>query len=227
MTKKVLVLVEGPTEEAFIKHVVAPSLPGTSLIPTVVKTKVTGAQPEKGGFVKYNEFKRQLNLLLRDSSASMVTTMLDYQGIGSDFPGRKTPGGNTSAARAEFVEAAMKGDIADTRYCPNLTLHEFEALLFVRPEIIADVLQYPRLANPLRAIRARYPATPEEINDSAATSPSARIETTCREVCGSPRVFRKRMHGPIIAGRIGLTQIRGSCPHFDGWLKKLEAFAAV
>lgn len=227
MTKKVLVLVEGPTEEAFIKHVVAPALPGIALIPTVVKTKATGAQPEKGGFVKYGEFKRQLNLLLRDPSASVVTTMLDYQGIGSDFPGWTAPGVRSGVVRADVIEMAMKSEIADNRYFPNLTLHEFEALLFVQPKIIAEVLQDLRLAKPLQAIRDRYPKTPEEINDSAATSPSARIESTCADICGSPRVFRKRTHGPIIAGRIGLAQIREACPHFDAWLKKLEAVASV
>ena len=54
MTKKVLILAEGPTEEAFIKQVLAPALPGLWLIPTIVKTKVTGAKAEKGGSRKHH-----------------------------------------------------------------------------------------------------------------------------------------------------------------------------
>ena len=227
MTKKVLILAEGPTEEAFIKQVLASALPDLWLIPTIVKTKVTGAKPEKGGSVTYHEFKRQLNLLLRDSSASMVTTMLDYQGLRSDFPGRERPGGPTPAARVSFVQAAMKADVTDTRYLPFLALHEFEALLFVKPQVIADVLRRPALAKALQKIRDQFPATPEEINDSHLTSPSARIESACAEVCGSPRIFQKRTHGPIITARIGLTQIRAECPHFNDWMTKLEAFAGV
>lgn len=225
MTKKALVLVEGPTEEAFIKQVVAPGIPGLWLIPTVVKTKVTYARPEKGGTVSYQEFKRQLNLLLRDSSAILVTTMLDYQGLGSDFPGRKDPKGVAPSARAHGVEEAMRNDVPDPRYLPHLALHEFEAMLFVQPEAIAEVLQEPRLTAPLQAVRAQYPATPEEINDSPATSPSARIESLCERIAGSARIFRKRTHGPIIAGRIGLPSIRAGCPHFDAWLRKMEAIA--
>lgn len=226
MTKKVLVLVEGPTEEAFIKRVISPAVADLWLIPTIVKTKVTGAKPEKGGSVSYHEFKRQLNLLLRDSSAHCVTTMLDYQGLGKDFPGREDPSGVTGRERVQFVESAMSTDVNDSRYCPFIVLHEFEALLFVQPQIIASVLRQPSLTKPLQDIRSGY-ATPEEINDSAATSPSARIESVCADLCGSARVFQKRTHGPIIAGRIGLEAIRKDCPHFNRWLKKLEAFAAA
>jgi hypothetical protein len=227
VTKKVLILVEGPTEEAFIKQVLAAALPGLWLIPTIVKTRVTGAKPEKGGSLTYHEFKRQLNLLLRDSSASMVTTMLDYQGLRSDFPGREQPEGHTPAARVLFVQVAMKADFTDARYLPFLALHEFESLLFVKPQIIADVLRRPILAKPLQKIREQFPATPEEINDSPLTSPSARIEMACAEVCGSPRIFQKRTHGPIITARIGLEQIRKECPHFNDWMNKLETFAAA
>ena len=225
MTKKVLILTEGATEEAFIKQVLASALPKLWLIPTIVKTKVTGAKPEKGGSVTYHEFKRQLSLLLRDSSASVVTTMLDYQGLRSDFPGREQPEGHTSATKVMFVEAAMKADVTDVRYMPFLALHEFEALLFVKPETIADVLRRPVLTKPLQNIRGKYPATPEDINDSPLTSPSARIESVCAEVCGSARIFQKRTHGPIITARIGLERIRKECPHFNDWMTKLEAFA--
>lgn len=227
MTKKVLILAEGPTEEAFIKQVLAPALSGLWLIPTIVKTKVTGAKPEKGGSVTYHEFKRQLHLLLRDSSASVVTTMLDYQGLRSDFPGREQPEGHTPATKVLFVQAAMKEDVTDARYFPFLALHEFEALLFVKPQVIADVLRRPAIAKSLKSIREQFPVTPEEINDSPSTSPSARIESACAEVCGSSRIFQKRTHGPIITARIGLEQIRKECPHFNCWINKLEAFAAA
>ena len=121
----------------------------------------------------------------------------------------------------------MYAEVSVTRYFPFITLHEFEALLFVKPEIIATVLRQPVLTKPLQAIRESYPATPEEINDSPATSPSARIESACEVHCGSARMFQKRLHGPIIAGRIGLEQIRKECTHFNDWMSKLEVFAAA
>jgi hypothetical protein len=223
--KKILALVEGPTEEAFIKHVLSPALPAVVLVPIIIKTSITGAKSEKGGTVTYHKFKRQLQLLLGDTSASVVTTMLDFQGLGFDFPGREKPEGGTSVAKALFVEAAMRKDVNDARYFPYLALHEFEALLFTQPGSIADVLRQPALTKMLQGIRDQYPKTPEEINDSPVTSPSARIESACVELFGSARVFQKRTHGPIIVARIGLEKIRAACPHFNEWVTRLETLA--
>lgn len=225
--KKVLVLVEGATEESFIKMVLRPALPGLWLVPTVVRTRMSGVGPVRGGQVKYHEFRRQLHLLLGDSSAERVTTMVDYQGLGSDFPGRGEPRGDSPPARAEFVEAAMRAEVNNPRYDPFVTLHEFEALLFAQPATIARVLRQQVLAKPLEEIRATFPATPEDINDSPATSPSARIVSACQEFCGSPKIFQKRTHGPIIAARIGLASLRKDGPHFSGWVSRLEAVAAA
>lgn len=222
--KKVFVLVEGQTEEAFIKHVLAPALPGLWLVPSIVKTKVTGARPHKGGTVTYEEFRRQLNLLLRDPTAALVTTMFDYVDLEGDFPGRATAPGATARARVLSVEQAIAAEVNHPRFRPYLSLHEFEAMLFVQPEKIAEVVQEPRIRAGLEAVRARYAATPEDINDSPATSPSARIETLCEKEAGSRALFSKRAHGPIIAGRIGLAAIRAQCPHFHDWVVGLEAF---
>jgi hypothetical protein len=220
--KKVLALVEGPTEEAFIKQVLLPALPQIILVPIIIKTRLTGAKPVKGGTVTYYEFKRQLQLLLDDPSAALVTTMIDFQGLGSDFPGRAMPEGSTPIAKVLFVEETMRRDLNETRYHPYLALHEFEALLFAKPESIADVLERPALTKVLQDICEKHPKTPEDINDSPATSPSARIESACEQLFGSARVFQKRTHGPMIAARIGLEKIRAECPHFNNWITQLE-----
>ncbi len=67
------------------------------------------------------------------------------------------------------------------------------------------------------AIR-REVKTPEEIDDRPQFAPSKRIE---RLFPG----YRKTLHGPMAAKRIGLDPIRAECPHFSGWLAKLEEFA--
>ena len=38
--------------------------------------------------------------------------------------------------------------------------------------------------------------------------------------------YKKTLHGPTTAARIGLEQIRKECPHFNHWMNKLETFAA-
>jgi hypothetical protein len=159
---------------------------------------------------------RQARLLLRDSSAVCVSTLLDFYGLNDDFPGRTDPSGRTPAERVEHVESAMKRDIPDSRYHPFLLLHEFEALLFVDPGEIARVVQLPQSESRLRGIRSAFPNTPEDIDDSPATAPSKRIASACGNA------YKKAVHGPVIAGRIGLAAMRRECPHFDAWLRMLE-----
>jgi hypothetical protein len=218
--RKVLLLVEGPTEERFVKDVVGPALEGRGLvlIPTIIRTKVVpGEKPHKGGVGSYVKYARQVRLLLKDSSAVCVTTLLDFYGLRDDFPGRKEPKGTTAQERVEHVEFAMQQDIQDERYHPFLLLHEYEALLFVAPAEIARVIQLPQCESNLRTIRSEFSNSPEDIDDSPVTAPSKRIQS----VCGT--AYRKAAHGPIIAARIGLDAIRKECPHFESWLQMLES----
>lgn len=223
--KKIHVLVEGPTEEAFVDDLMAPYLTGVWLNPIIVKTRSEGARPERGGTVTYTAFCRQLKLLLQDSTADLVTMMLDYQGLGTDFPGREDPVGATPVARVCHVEEELRRNVSHPRFLPYLALHEFEAMLFVDPDIVAAVVQDRRVLAGLHAVRSRYRGNPEDINDSPATSPSARIENLCLQEAGSAEIFRKRAHGPVIAKRIGLERIRAECPHFNDWLRALESFS--
>ena len=222
--RKVLLLVEGSTEERFAKGVLGPALEprGLAPIPTIIRTKVvSGETPHKGGIGSYAGYARQMRLLLRDSSAVCVSTLLDYYGLSDDFPGRKDPKGATAMERVKYVELAMQQDISDCRYLPFLLLHEFEALLFVNPGEIARVIQLPQSETKLQEIRFAFPDSPEDIDDSPVTAPSKRIAS----VCGN--AYRKTVHGPVIAARIGLERIRKECPHFNDWMTKLETFAAA
>jgi hypothetical protein len=68
------------------------------------------------------------------------------------------------------------------------------------------------------AIRASV-QNPEEINERPQFAPSKRIEALFP-------AYKKNLHGPATARRIGLDRIRTECPHFASWLIQLEAFAA-
>ncbi len=89
---KVLILVEGQTEEAFVKNVLSPHLRNHDVhaIPVIVATKrlLTGDKI-RGGYVPYTRLRSEVLRLLNDSSAACVTTMLDYYGLAPEFPGRE------------------------------------------------------------------------------------------------------------------------------------------
>jgi hypothetical protein len=129
--KKVLIYVEGQTEETFVRDVLAPYLWQTCqiiLTPTLAHTKRTkSGQTFKGGIVSYEQVKGDIQKLLGDSSAALVTTMIDYYDLPNNFPGKASLPKGTPYDRVRHLEKAFANDIGHPRFLPFLVLHEFEA----------------------------------------------------------------------------------------------------
>lgn len=219
--KRVLVLVEGQTEEAFIKRVLAPFFEPSELYltPTILVTKrVKDGANFKGGVTNFAKFENDLSRLLR-SSGALVTTMLDYYALPTDFPGMSTrPARGSARERARHVEEAVDAHFGNPGNLRTfLTLHEFETLLFADTAVLPDVMSATKHGAAFAAIRAGV-QTPEEINDGPKSAPSKRIEALFP-------AYRKTLHGPNAVQRIGIERIRLECPHLAQWLADIEAFA--
>ncbi len=209
---RVLVFVEGQTEETFVRDLLVPyfSRLGIYLTPILAQT----SPGHKGGIVSYGKVKHQLTRLCRQDQGAYVTTMMDYYGLPNDFPGLD---GHVPDAHEQVVrlELALQQDIDAPNFIPNLMLHEFEALLFSAPEKFAEWLDDLALLAPMAAIRGAF-ATPEHINNSPQTAPSKRILALVPH-------YKKTVDGPLIAEDIGLDAIRAQCPHFNNWIERLLA----
>jgi hypothetical protein len=215
--RKILLLVEGQTEETFVKNLPNPHLKafGKFIEPKIIATKIVKRGDQfKGGVPSYDAVRRLIVRLLNDSSAILVGTFIDYYGLPNSFPGKQTVQGNTPIERVQYLEQKLREDIPDNRFLPYYSLHEFEAILFSRPSEIAKTLTNPAAEQELTRIRQQFP-TPEDINDNAQTCPSARIKRLF------PR-YQKPLFGSLISQRIGLNQIRAECKHFGHWLSTLE-----
>ena len=216
--RRVLVLVEGQTEERFTKDVLRPHFweMGIDVIPTIAVTKRVKSGPDfKGGITDYQKVANDVGRLLNDTEAAAVTTFIDYYGLPSDFPGMMSrPRGNPTQ-RAGHVETEWETQIADERFHPYLMTHEFEALLFSKPDELSAALYSPNALRQLEEVRASF-SSPEEINESPDSAPSKRILSI------SPG-YQKAVHGPLVARRIGLQQMREQCNHFNDWLDWLES----
>ena len=223
--KKVLALVEGETEFGFLQRVIVPHLTtfGIYLTPIITTNKqIIGEHDRKGGLSKYAPVRKELQELLGDTSAAMVTTMFDYYALPEDFPGRSALPPGDCYTRVSHIEHAMQADLADKyggeRFQPFLTLHEYEGLLFTAPEMIASAFPALKIIAQLQKIRDAV-QSPEEINNNPITAPSKRIEQII------PGKYQKPFHGPLIATRIGIAAMRDACPHFNGWITRLEQLA--
>jgi len=129
------VIVEGQTEESFVKDVLSVSLwaHGVELVPILLGH--TGGRPT------YTRVAKDIRLHLSQESRAYCTTMLDFYGLGEGFPGAPVPPGLSSIAKAEHIERAVKADFCvrfptlrpDLRLLPYIQLHEYEGLLFSDP----------------------------------------------------------------------------------------------
>src|SRR5260221_2296902 len=111
MSKRVLILVEGQTEERFIKDVVGPAFYSRNLFfqPTLLVTNRVKDGPNfKGGVTNFAKFKNDARKLLTSAGGALVTTMLDYYRLPLDFPGMDSrPPNGTSLQRVTHVETAI------------------------------------------------------------------------------------------------------------------------
>lgn len=213
---RLYVLVEGQTEEAFVRELLVPHYArlGRFLTPVIVST----SPGYKGGVVSYAKVKPQIVRLCRQDPDAHVTTMFDLYALPADFPGKAVPAYPANAAghqKAAFLEAQLTQDINQPNFLANLTVHEYEALLFTQPVFFA---QWTDDANVVTALSAAvaHAGSPENVNDSPQTAPSKRI------LAAMPG-YQKTFHGPLIACDIGLDAIRNACPHFHAWLRAVEA----
>lgn len=214
---RVHILVEGQTEESFVKTILAPHLHrfGVHAVAILLTTKrVKAGGHFKGGVTSYSKVKRDVQRLLGDSSARAVTTMIDFYGLPQDFPGKGNLSGTTCYERVEQLEEAFKADVGEPRFMPYLSLHEFESLLLVSPETVATA--FPDRSNVEQELKSwTASVSPEEVDEGPESHPAARLQ---RLLPG----FRKALHGPLITARIGLEAIRDRCRHFNAWVESLQ-----
>jgi hypothetical protein len=228
---RLLIHVEGQTEEAFVNQVLRGHL--TELGYGSVSARILGNarhRSRKRGITPWPSAKKDILNHLKEDPNCFATTMVDFYGLprseNAAWPGRANPRGTTSQARAAFVEAAMReaivsemgGGFNPHRFVPFVLMHEFEALLFSDCQGFSRALARPALQPELQRIRDGFP-TPEDINDSPHTAPSKRVTALVED-------YQKPVFGPLIALEIGLETIRGECPHFDQWLGTLESLVS-
>lgn len=217
---EVMVIVEGKTEEIFIKSLLQPYLDQKMIFMTPVQVSKPG---QKGGDVRFERVKRDLEIFLKQRPDTYVTTLVDFYGV-HEWPGIDQVPANASPAEiAEIVNGATRDAVielfaaqrADRRFIPYMSIHEFEALLFSDSESLAAELG---VAEELVRAVLNECGEPEAINNNPAMAPSKRLNGWSRS-----GKFLKTTTGIEVARRIGIQKMRTQCPLFHAWLQRFEA----
>ncbi|MGB6946089.1 MAG: DUF4276 family protein [Bryobacteraceae bacterium] len=224
---RLLIHVEGQTEESFVNEVLR-----SHLVPQLydsVDARIVGnarLRERRGGIRHWASVRKDIVNHLREDQDCISTTMVDYYGLPLTWPGREAAKNLRSVEeKARCVEDAVNNDVAaemgsrfdPERFVPFVVMHEFEGLLFSDCASFGRGIGRPDLEASLRGIRDDF-TTPEEINDSPITAPSKRVK-------GLLPGYEKPLLGVLAVLEIGLLRIRAECPHFDAWISQLESRA--
>lgn len=220
---RLLIHVEGQTEESFVNQVLAPHLYARGY--SSIGARLLGnsrQRSRRGGITNWHLVRQGILHHLKQDQGVLVTTMVDYYGLPHTWPGRANAPSLPFPDRASAVERELLKDVSHalgtssdpSRFIPYVVMHEFEGLLFSDPIGFGRGVGRSDLAPSFRAIREDF-GTPEEINDSPDTAPSKRIE-------GLMPDYQKPLHGLLACQEIGLEAIRKECQQFSDWVDRLE-----
>ena len=225
----IVAIVEGPTEQTFVRDHLAAHLGGRGIYMTA---RLPGRVVRRGGGGEWESVRGDILRTLRERRGRICTTMFDFYGMPHDWPGRAEAINKPLDEKGPHVEQALLDDLAayagdDFRrelFIPYVQVHEFEALLFADVAKMAEVLTPVSHKNPV-PLDMRFKkileqaGQPEAIDDSYENCPS-------RQIAKIVPAYRKRLYGPIVAGKIGLDVLKTACPHFGQWLARLESLPA-
>jgi len=208
------VIVEGHTEQTFVREVLAPELAyqGVFLHPVLI-----GKPGHKGGHVRFERAKEDIGRFLKQRSSTQISTMFDYFRLDPSWPGNvNMPGSPTAMEKAEKIEEATLVRIRELfpdhnvegRFIPYIEMHEFEALLFSDSSVLANKIGVNK--GKIEDVLDEF-GEPEEINDGPDTAPSKRLISLRKG-------YRKVAMGKTISEAIGISTMRERCPHFDSLL---------
>ena len=216
MMRGVYIICEGQTEEEFVNVILRPFF-NIHQIYDVRPILMTTSKGHKGGDVKYDRLKHNVDNLLKRETDILVSTFIDFFRLKTDFPKFvEAQAIQNKIQRVDFLEQALNDSINNPRFVPYIQLHEFEGLLFAAKdgfEFLPD-LNTTNLNRLLLAVNEKV--NPEELNDGELTAPSKRLEQLIQ---GFDK--NKPFYGGIIAEVNTIHPVLARCLRFKSWVETL------
>jgi hypothetical protein len=161
---RLMVHVEGQTEEAFVREVLRDHLVSKGY--HSVEARILGNARQTGGIRLWPSVSKEIVSHLLEDQGCIATTMVDYYALPQKgpmgWPGRARSSGLGSIEQKGLsVQDAITEDLAakmgkrfdSRRFVPFVVMHEFEGLLFSDCAAFSRGIDHPELEGDLRAIR--------------------------------------------------------------------------
>lgn len=216
--RRVVFIVEGETEEAFVNTILRPYFQGCGIFNPVQCFKI---KHTRGGMHKYSYVRNDVLNTIYEHNV-IVTTMFDLYALPHSFPGYEESQTIVDhLKRVEFLETKMKEDLElkqnrqFNNYIPYIQLHEFEALVFSSANGFEALFEDSEMNyKGIREVIDTFP-NPEDINDSPETAPSKRMQKLIQG-------YNKVTFGVSLIEYTGIDVILSKCPHFRKWIGRLK-----
>ena len=166
---RLLIHVEGQTEETFVNEVLAPHLYRCGF--GIVSARIFGnarLRSKRGGVKPWTSVREDILRHLKEDSGSISTTMVDFYGMPGTgnraWPGRDVTADSSVDEKANAVADAIKADICmamgvsfnPNRFIPYVMMHEYEGMLFSDPSRFAQGIGQSDLSLQFSAIRNQF-----------------------------------------------------------------------
>jgi hypothetical protein len=216
MMRAIYILCEGQTEEEFVNSIMRPYFNSYDIY-DVRPILMSTSKEHKGGDVKYDRLKFNIDKLLKRENDILVTTFIDFFRLKTDFPNfQEALRIQNKIERVNFLEQSLANKVNNPRFVPYIQLHEFEGLLFAANdgfEFLPDI-KHANLNSLLVAVNEKE--NPEELNDGELTAPSKRLEQL---IPGFDK--NKPFYGGLIAEVNTINPVLERCVRFKTWVETL------
>ena len=217
--RRIIIVVEGQTEQEFVSGCLAPYLLKTYGVLSV-SARLIGKPGHKGGDIRYNRLRKDLDILLREPSV-VVSMFVDFFKLGTDFPGLQgCLNQSTTANRISCIEHELATDVDAISFIPYVQQYEFEALLFSSENGFLKYLN-PKSCQALQEVSREF-ANPEDINNTQP--PSYRLLDIVKRYEGFQ--YNKVVYGNILALEIGIDAMLARCQRFASWVDQMGKMAS-
>lgn len=221
--KKLFIIVEGETEERFIRKVLYNNFITQGIhieAQQWLTNRKLGIGSGGNNFDLIENHLRRLMKRYQHHNDVFISVMIDLYAFpkqGNSIYDTDVERLRSGKDKVRLLEEKMKERMDYRNFIPYVQLHEYEALLLSKPDALS--LFYTDKAKEIEALKTEINGMdPEEINDTPQGAPSKRI------IKYIPLYAKQKTSaGVATADAIGLLFLRTVCTHFNDWVSKLES----